>query len=48
MICCWIEDPNSDAFKRHLPRIYDFLWLAEDGMKAQVLFWLLASVVKLF
>uniref|UniRef100_A0A0E0R722 Terpene cyclase/mutase family member n=2 Tax=Oryza TaxID=4527 RepID=A0A0E0R722_ORYRU len=36
MICCWIEDPNSDAFKRHLPRIYDFLWLAEDGMKAQV------------
>uniref|UniRef100_A0ACD6AJV0 Uncharacterized protein n=2 Tax=Avena sativa TaxID=4498 RepID=A0ACD6AJV0_AVESA len=36
MICCWIEDPNSDALKRHLPRIYDYLWLAEDGMKAQV------------
>ncbi|KAL6602776.1 hypothetical protein ACP70R_043137 [Stipagrostis hirtigluma subsp. patula] len=36
MICCWIENPNSDAFKQHLPRIYDYLWLAEDGMKAQV------------
>lgn len=36
MICCWAENPNSDAFKRHLPRIYDLLWLAEDGMKAQV------------
>ncbi|PUZ45336.1 hypothetical protein GQ55_8G214400 [Panicum hallii var. hallii] len=36
MICCWIENPNSDAFKRHLPRIYDYLWIAEDGMKSQV------------
>ncbi|RCV23074.1 hypothetical protein SETIT_4G270200v2 [Setaria italica] len=36
MICCWVESPNSDAFKQHLPRIYDYLWLAEDGMKAQV------------
>ncbi|OEL33553.1 Achilleol B synthase, partial [Dichanthelium oligosanthes] len=36
MICSWVENPNSDAFKQHLPRIYDFLWLAEDGMKAQV------------
>ncbi|CAM0948883.1 unnamed protein product [Alopecurus aequalis] len=36
MICCWVEDPNSDALKLHLPRIYDYLWLAEDGMKAQV------------
>ncbi|OQU77015.1 hypothetical protein SORBI_3010G253500 [Sorghum bicolor] len=37
MICCWVENQNSDAFKKHLPRIYDYLWLAEDGMKAQVL-----------
>ncbi|XP_037482921.1 achilleol B synthase-like isoform X2 [Triticum dicoccoides] len=37
MICCWVENPNSDAFKQHLPRFYDYLWLAEDGMKAQVL-----------
>ncbi|KAL6603926.1 hypothetical protein ACP70R_044287 [Stipagrostis hirtigluma subsp. patula] len=36
MICCWAENPNSNAFKQHIPRIYDFLWLAEDGMKAQV------------
>ncbi|XP_021320408.1 achilleol B synthase-like isoform X8 [Sorghum bicolor] len=36
MICCWAENPNSDAFKQHLPRIYDMLWLAEDGMKAQI------------
>ncbi|KAL6888527.1 hypothetical protein ACP4OV_009553 [Aristida adscensionis] len=37
MVCCWVEDPNSDAFKCHLARIPDFLWLSEDGMKAQVL-----------
>lgn len=35
MLSCWIEDPNSEAFKLHLPRVYDFLWLAEDGMKMQ-------------
>jgi squalene cyclase len=37
MVCCWVEDPNSDSFKRHLARIPDFLWLSEDGMKAQVI-----------
>nr|XP_048329943.1 cycloartenol synthase-like isoform X2 [Ziziphus jujuba var. spinosa] len=35
MICCWVEDPNSDAYKCHLPRIKDYLWVAEDGMKMQ-------------
>lgn len=35
MLCCWLEDPNGDAFRKHLPRVYDFLWLAEDGMKMQ-------------
>ncbi|BBG98692.1 hypothetical protein Prudu_008169 [Prunus dulcis] len=35
MLCCWAEDPNSDAFKLHLPRIPDYLWVAEDGMKMQ-------------
>ncbi|KNA23716.1 hypothetical protein SOVF_022560 [Spinacia oleracea] len=35
MLCCWVEDPNSEAFKLHLPRIPDFLWIAEDGMKMQ-------------
>ncbi|KAM0851807.1 hypothetical protein ACQ4PT_052176 [Festuca glaucescens] len=45
MICCWVENPNSDAFKQHLPRFYDYLWLSEDGMKAQVLdnMWVLSS-----
>ncbi|KAK6131742.1 hypothetical protein DH2020_034539 [Rehmannia glutinosa] len=36
MLCCWVEDPNSEAFKLHLPRIYDYLWVAEDGMKMQI------------
>lgn len=36
MLCCWVEDPHSEAFKLHIPRIYDYLWLAEDGMKMQV------------
>lgn len=35
MLCCWVEDPNSEAFKLHLPRIFDYLWVAEDGMKMQ-------------
>ncbi|XP_065874585.1 cycloartenol synthase-like isoform X1 [Euphorbia lathyris] len=33
MLCCWVEDPNSESFKMHIPRIYDYLWIAEDGMK---------------
>ncbi|KAI4379699.1 hypothetical protein MLD38_005962 [Melastoma candidum] len=33
MVCCWVEDPTSEAFKRHLPRIKDYLWVSEDGMK---------------
>ncbi|KAH7298679.1 hypothetical protein KP509_25G053900 [Ceratopteris richardii] len=35
MLCCWVEDPNSEAFKLHLPRVNDYLWIAEDGMKMQ-------------
>ncbi|KAM0916428.1 hypothetical protein ACQ4PT_010185 [Festuca glaucescens] len=35
MLACWIEDPNSEAFKLHIPRIYAYLWVAEDGMKMQ-------------
>lgn len=35
MLCCWFEDPDSQAFKLHLPRLYDYLWVAEDGMKMQ-------------
>jgi hypothetical protein len=45
MLACWIEDPNSEGFKLHVPRIYDYLWIAEDGMKMKVIvdkstFWL--------
>lgn len=36
MVACWVEDPNSDAFKRHLARIPDYLWLEEDGMTSLV------------
>lgn len=35
MLCCWIEDPNGDYFKKHLARIPDYIWVAEDGMKMQ-------------
>ncbi|GAV59745.1 Prenyltrans domain-containing protein/Prenyltrans_1 domain-containing protein [Cephalotus follicularis] len=35
MICCWVENPNSEAYKLHLTRIKDYLWIAEDGMKMQ-------------
>nr|ABX75048.2 cycloartenol synthase 2 [Polygala tenuifolia] len=35
MLCCWIEDPNGESFRLHLPRIFDYLWIAEDGMKMQ-------------
>ncbi|CAN1174791.1 Cycloartenol synthase [Linum perenne] len=35
MLCCWVDDPNSDTFKFHLSRIKDYLWVAEDGMKMQ-------------
>ncbi|KAL1205676.1 Beta-amyrin synthase [Cardamine amara subsp. amara] len=35
MLACWVEDPNGDYFKKHLARISDYLWVAEDGMKMQ-------------
>ncbi|KAM0850553.1 hypothetical protein ACQ4PT_053002 [Festuca glaucescens] len=35
MLACWIDNPTSEAFKLHIPRVYDYLWLAEDGMKMQ-------------
>ncbi|KAK9795896.1 hypothetical protein WJX73_001565 [Symbiochloris irregularis] len=35
MLAVWLEDPSGDAFKRHLPRLADYLWVAEDGMKMQ-------------
>ncbi|KAL2321403.1 hypothetical protein Fmac_030372 [Flemingia macrophylla] len=35
MVCCWLENPNSEAFSCHISRIKDYLWVAEDGMKMQ-------------
>lgn len=36
MLACWAEDPNGDYFKKHLARIPDYIWVAEDGIKMQV------------
>ena len=36
MLACWVEDPNGDAFKKHLARVPDYLWVSEDGMTMQV------------
>ncbi|KAJ4844510.1 hypothetical protein Tsubulata_006352 [Turnera subulata] len=35
MLSCWVEDPEGIAFKKHLARVPDFLWVSEDGMKVQ-------------
>ncbi|KAI9115657.1 hypothetical protein K1719_013326 [Acacia pycnantha] len=35
MVACWAEDPNGEAFKKHLARVPDYLWVSEDGMIMQ-------------
>ncbi|XP_057761704.1 lupeol synthase-like [Arachis stenosperma] len=35
MMACWIDDPNSKAYKHHLARVPDYFWIAEDGLKIQ-------------
>ncbi|KAK4755823.1 hypothetical protein SAY87_009580 [Trapa incisa] len=35
LLACWVEDPNSEAYKLHLARIPDYYWLAEVGLKMQ-------------
>ncbi|CAI8583857.1 unnamed protein product [Vicia faba] len=35
MLACWVEDPNGNAFKKHLARVPDYLWISEDGMTMQ-------------
>lgn len=37
-MACWVEDPNSEAYKRHLARLPDYYWISEDGLKFQVIF----------
>ena len=37
MLACWhAEGPNGPNFLKHKERLWDYLWLAEDGMKMQV------------
>jgi squalene/oxidosqualene cyclase-like protein len=35
MLATWVEDPQSDAFQKHLARVDDYLWDGHDGMKMQ-------------
>ncbi|ESQ51271.1 hypothetical protein EUTSA_v10017701mg [Eutrema salsugineum] len=35
MLACWVDDPESDYFKKHLARVPGFIWIAEDGLKIQ-------------
>ncbi|KAJ0034617.1 hypothetical protein Pint_26436 [Pistacia integerrima] len=35
LVACWAEDPKSEAYKRHLARLPDYYWIAEDGLKFQ-------------
>ncbi|OMO74225.1 Prenyltransferase/squalene oxidase [Corchorus olitorius] len=35
MLACWAEDPNGLAFKKHLSRVADYVWVGEDGIKMQ-------------
>ncbi len=34
-LCIWFDDPDSPAVAKHVDRLKDYLWLAEDGMKMQ-------------
>uniref|UniRef100_A0A803PCS5 Terpene cyclase/mutase family member n=1 Tax=Cannabis sativa TaxID=3483 RepID=A0A803PCS5_CANSA len=35
MLACWVEDPHGEYFKKHIPRVDDYLWVAEDGLTMQ-------------
>ncbi|XP_047249581.1 lupeol synthase isoform X2 [Capsicum annuum] len=35
LMACWVEDSNSEAYKRHLARLPDYYWISEDGLKFQ-------------
>ncbi|CAI0414616.1 unnamed protein product [Linum tenue] len=35
LMACWVENPNSEAYQRHLTRLPDYYWVAEDGLKMQ-------------
>jgi len=44
MLACWVEDPNGDAYKKHLARVPDYLWISEDGMTMQVCVCVITSI----
>jgi lanosterol synthase len=34
MLCVWVtEGPESEAFKKHVERIPDYMWMGRDGFK---------------
>jgi lanosterol synthase len=35
MLAVWLEDPSSEAFRRHVERVRDYLWEGPDGLKMQ-------------
>lgn len=35
MLCRYFHDPTSPAIEKHAERLWDYLWVAEDGMKMQ-------------
>lgn len=35
MLAVWLDDPGSEAFRRHVDRIEDYLWDGDDGTKMQ-------------
>ena len=38
MICIWVSEGqkfNNKKFQKHIARVHDYLWIAEDGMKMQ-------------
>jgi len=38
MLCCWFAGGmrgENPSFQRHLARVPDYLWVAEDGLKMQ-------------
>lgn len=35
MLCVWFKEGNSEDFKKHVDRLADYMWLAQDGMKMQ-------------
>ena len=36
MLAFLVENTNGDYFKKHLARIPDYIWIAEDGMTCRL------------